>query len=80
MDKSILETLDKAGLSPVMERPDGFGITIKEYMREKNCAERIARSTLSGAVEAGVLEAHKMRQGAGCHPLVFCRPNEYPPK
>jgi hypothetical protein len=80
MDTTILDSLDKIGICPVLERPDGFGITVKEYMQEKNCGEAIARSTLAEAVKAGVLVVHKMRKGAGCHPLVFHRPLEWPPK
>jgi len=78
--ESLTADLDAAGLSPVQERPPGFGITIKEYMELERCNEAPARNALENAVKAGVFVSHRMRQGAGGHPLVFCRPSEWPPK
>ena len=76
MDKTLLDTLNKAGISPTPKRPDGLGITVKEYMAEANCTEGVARKTLDEAEAAGVLTSCLMRAGAGQHSLVYFRPGE----
>ena len=77
--ESLSAELDAAGLSPALERPPGFGITIREYMA-KGYTEPVTRRTLERAVQAGALVRHAMRDGMGGHPIVYCRPGEYPPK
>ena len=77
--ESLSAELDAAGLSPALERPPNFGITIREYMA-KGYTEPVTRRTLERAVQAGALVRHAMRDGMGGHPIVYCRPGEYPPK
>ena len=79
--EGLISDLEDAGFEPAPERPPGFGITIMEYAQAKSCADGISRKTLTDAVKSGVLVSHKMRLGdGGAYPLVFCRPNEWPPK
>jgi hypothetical protein len=74
----LVADLDAAGLSPDPERPPGFGITIPEYGRIKNCTEDVAQLALNKAVKKGILVKHLLRTGTrGSHAWVFCRPSEW---
>ena len=80
MDTTILDDLKKAGYDPAPYRPEGFGITVREFMAaNEGCTEGVARKMLSDATDAGVLEAHRMNCGAGACTLVYCRPKDWPP-
>jgi hypothetical protein len=77
---SIDEEMMLAGIDTQPVRPEGFGITIKEYYQKKKCPEAAARVALNMAVQKGLLICHKMCTGPGANSLVYCRPNEWPPK
>jgi hypothetical protein len=78
--ESLIEELDAAGYEPSPNRPHGFGITVREYMQQKNCSEPVARKTLDTAKKAGVLEMHMMRTREKAKAeAVYCRPSEWPP-
>jgi predicted transcriptional regulator len=79
MDVTLLSDLSEAGYDPAPARPDGFGITVREFMEAKSCTEGVARKMLEEAVKAGVLVKHLMRGGPGALPLIFCREKEWPP-
>ncbi len=78
---SLTAELDAAGLSPVPERPQGFGVSLQEYMDKTGCTEDIARRILACAVKAGILVKHQMRSGGKGNPsFIYCRPSEWPPR
>jgi hypothetical protein len=77
---NLVADMEAAGMAPDIERPANFGITTKEYMEAKDCTVAVARKMLESAVKRGVLVAHRMYVGMGTHPIVFCRPQEWPPK
>jgi hypothetical protein len=78
--ESLDEEMAAAGISPNLERPPGFGITVQEYLQKKPCSMDVARRSLKNAVKKGLLVCHKMTDGMGANPLVYCRPNEWPPE
>jgi hypothetical protein len=74
----LVEELDAEGLSPKPERPAGFGITILEYAKLKECTEDVARYALDNAVKRKILVKHRMRLGGcGAHAMIYCRPGEW---
>ena len=77
--ESMLEELDKEGLTPPSNRPPGFGFTVREYMEKVNCSEGPARGILDEAVKKNILVRHAMICGLGTSAAVYCRPNEWPP-
>ena len=56
----IVELMDSGVGEPVKHRPDGFGITAKEYAAVKKCSEETARKMLDKGVEKGLLDKEKM--------------------
>ena len=76
----LMEELDAAGLSVIQPRPLGFGITIKEVMSKEGCSRDVAKRILDQAVNKKLLEGHSMRTDTNGRGMVFCRPNEWPPK
>ena len=60
MDVTLIDLLDESGIVPDVVRPDGFGITVKEYTAQKHCNDEAARKALERAVELGVLEHQRM--------------------
>jgi hypothetical protein len=65
MDISLLETLKDNGIEVTPRRPDGFGITVQEYMEAQGCTEVMARSVLKQSVKRGVLVVTKMVGATG---------------
>ena len=68
---NILSMLDDKLGDPILPRPDGFGITVREYGQKKQCSETIARKMLEKAVEAGLLVKRQMVDGKGSSPFVY---------
>lgn len=78
MDVELLDYISENTEPPTPERPEGFGITVREYATEK-CGgrEHIAREILDKCVEDGILEKIKMRQqgkGTGAVALIYYKP------
>lgn len=80
MDTSVLAMLEKDGRIPPPERPEGFGVTIKEYEEHYHCTETVARHLLESAVKDGLLEKRVMHDNAfaGSSPTVYYKPGTYP--
>jgi len=74
--KSLAEELEAEGLAPYPVRPIGFGISVREFMKQFNCTEGPARNRLEQAVKAGKLVKCKMSSGVGACSIIFCRPGE----
>jgi len=71
MDASLLEELKNEGV-PV--RPDGFGITVKEFASSKDgYTTTIARGVLDKMVQEGKLTKTLMIGGQGGHEYVYHR-------
>lgn len=75
MDLSLLEELKDAG---VPTRPDGFGITVREFAENAKhpCAVSVARTLLNKMVSDGTLAKTMMNGGAGGHEYVYHRVGE----
>lgn len=71
---SLIELLDNKVGEPILPRPDGFGITVKEYADKKGCGEEISRRLLEKAVRDGVLVKKQMTNGLGSSPYVYYKP------
>lgn len=68
----MIEFLDDKLGAPTPIRPDGFGITVREYMTEKKCSENTARAMLDRGVKNGILERMPMIVGnMGGAPMVY---------
>jgi hypothetical protein len=81
MDLTLMDDLKQAGYEPTPMRPKGFGMTVKEYMTEKNCTEAAARTVLDTAKEAGALDLHMMTETHRPGVVgVYHRPGDWPPK
>ena len=65
MDVDLIKLLADKGYdyeSPLL-RPDGFGVTVKEFAEQKNCSIDVARSLLNSAKDAKILDMHLMKIG-----------------
>lgn len=71
---SLIALLDSEVGEPILPRPDGFGITVKEYATQKGCGEEISRRLLEKAVKDGVLAKKQMTNGMGSSPYVYYKP------
>lgn len=80
MDASLIAELEKKGYKAASFRPEGFGITVKEYQLEKHCGEDAARKTLEDAVNSGILAKTEMATKPRGKSFVYHRPGEWPPK
>jgi len=77
----LVDFLDTLPIQPTPVRPDGFGITITEYVDAKReqgnpVSADVARKYLNRLVKEGVLKKEQMVDGAGTSPLVYYRPDE----
>lgn len=80
MDVTLLDDLERAGLEPLLKRPDGFGITVLEYSTRYGCSRDIARNILNKAVTERILDMHIMLSLRGGKIAVYHRPGEWPPQ
>lgn len=78
MDVSLIELIDKEIGEPPKHRPDGFGVTVKEYALAKTCNDETARKMLDEAVELGLLEKQRMVDGPGSSPYVYYKKQSPP--
>lgn len=79
MDVKLIDELDEQGYIPVILRPEGFGITAREYAAAKHCSLAAARSLLDKAVDEGLLVKTMMNvKGYSGHPCVYHKPGEKP--
>jgi len=74
----LVEFIDQEIGEPMQIRPDGFGITVKEYADRKNCGDSLARRVLEKGVNDGVLEKEQMVTGKGSNPFVYFKAGEKP--
>ncbi len=77
MDVTIPELLEESGLSILPERPEGFGITIREFMRISKIPLTYdkARDLLEKAAESGILIKTMMStHGPGGSCSVYSKP------
>lgn len=80
MDVNLLKELTKSGYIPSQTRPNGYGITPREFSRANGCTISMAVATLDRAVEDGILQKHKMRiPGRSGLTVVYHRPQDWPP-
>lgn len=68
---NIIGLIDEELGEPPLPRPEGFGITVKEYMRAKGCSEGVARKFLAQMVENGKFKKKIMVDGRGNAPMVY---------
>jgi len=71
----IVALIDREIGDPILPRPDGFGITVKEYAEKKGCGDDIARKMLEKAVKSGLLEKKQMVNGTGTTPFIYYKPD-----
>ena len=79
MDVTLLDLVDE----PLITRPDGYGITVREFEKSRNCSSDIARKLLEKAVDDGVLAKHLMivpNERTTTRTAIYHRPDEWPPK
>jgi len=69
--ESIIALIDHAVGEPLPARPEGFGVTIREYMAAKSCSDSVARDILDKGVELGVLDKKLMVVHAGSPSYVY---------
>jgi hypothetical protein len=73
MDVTLLKELK----NPPRRREEGFGITVAEFSRGKNCGEEMARNFLNKAVEEGILVKEYMSiKGKAGRVAVYYRPRD----
>ena len=75
-EQDLLDFIKQHAPEPRKPRPDGFGVTIKEYAAHEGISEDAARKVLSELVAAGLLEMHPMVSGRAA-PNVYARPNAW---
>ena len=68
MDVSKLEKIIG---KPIRARPDGFGITVSEYMKLYRCGKQTAQSMLNSGVEKGLLKEEMNVKGRGGRVIVY---------
>jgi hypothetical protein len=74
--KSIEDEMASAGIETPSGRPDGFGVTVREYATSKNVSAEVARRILDRAVKEGILGMVKLQLGPGSLTSVYARPAE----
>lgn len=77
LDDLIALMDDQVG-EPPQVRPDGFGITVKEYMEQKKCSDSLARKKLDEMVEKGYFDKKVMVEGRGRVPVVYFKKQSTP--
>lgn len=73
---ALVAYLDNELGPPTPTRPDGFGVTVKEYATEKGCTVDSSRKRLDAAVEKGLLKVERMICGTGTSPNVYYKQQE----
>jgi len=75
-DRSLVDFINSSAKEVMNVRPEGFGITVQEYMEEEGITEGPARRVLKGLVKSGVMEMKKMTLPgkAGSYSCVYYRP------
>ena len=80
-DETLEEEIAKQD-NTLPARPEGFGITIREYSEnpKHQMSPDAARKFLNGLVDAGALQMVKMKAKTGAPTNVYCRLGDWPPK
>jgi hypothetical protein len=68
MDVKELESLIG---KPLRIRPEGFGITVTEYMQYYGCGKKTAMEMLESGVEKGLKKEEMLRKGKGGKVAVY---------
>lgn len=67
----VIALIDQELGEPSLPRPEGFGVTVREYMQKKGCSETQARKMLDAMVEKGLFDRKVMVDGRGTAPMVY---------
>ena len=73
-DEALLEKINEMVVI-LPKRPKGFGVTVTEFIRDKDISEKKGRDLLNELVKSGKLKKKQMREGRS-KPMVYYEPEK----